>query len=131
MGSSLKYRAGLCLIVAVVLIWVLSAEVTQVRCGFCNLFAFSSVYLFILIGLEVLGSWLGMHACLSDWFGSFRFGRKCSVLIRLFLLNRTALGGFVLHLDSFLNVTRRVENFSGECYASVVISVLKEHLASF
>lgn len=29
MGSGLKYRAGLCLIVAVVLIWVLSAEVTQ------------------------------------------------------------------------------------------------------
>ncbi|TKW06927.1 hypothetical protein SEVIR_7G273200v4 [Setaria viridis] len=29
MGSGLKYRAGLCLIVAVVLIWVISAEVTQ------------------------------------------------------------------------------------------------------
>ncbi|CAN6277138.1 unnamed protein product [Urochloa humidicola] len=29
MGSGLKYRAGLCLIVAVVLIWVFSAEVTQ------------------------------------------------------------------------------------------------------
>ncbi|PAN40420.1 hypothetical protein GQ55_7G306800 [Panicum hallii var. hallii] len=29
MGSSLKYRSGLCLIVAVVLIWVISAEVTQ------------------------------------------------------------------------------------------------------
>ncbi|AQK46658.1 EamA-like transporter family [Zea mays] len=29
MGSSFKYRAGLCLIVAVVLIWVISAEVTQ------------------------------------------------------------------------------------------------------
>ncbi|WVZ87424.1 hypothetical protein U9M48_034060 [Paspalum notatum var. saurae] len=29
MGSDLRYRAGLCLIVAVVLIWVISAEVTQ------------------------------------------------------------------------------------------------------
>jgi len=69
MGSGLKYRAGLCLIVAVVLIWVLSAEVTQVRCGFCNPYA---LYLFILIG----GSWiLAWDACLLIglvWFGSFR-----------------------------------------------------------
>jgi len=52
MGSGLKYRAGLCLIVAVVLIWVISAEVTQV---WIFLFFFSSskrallfVYLFFL-----------------------------------------------------------------------------------
>jgi hypothetical protein len=48
MGSSLKYRSGLCLIVAVVLIWVISAEVTQVwilffflpsaLCCLCSLF---------------------------------------------------------------------------------------------
>lgn len=64
MGSSLKYRSGLCLIVAVVLIWVISAEVTQVRCGFCNLLRVLRGLLVYFVG----GSWLGMHAGLSDWF---------------------------------------------------------------
>jgi hypothetical protein len=42
MASGLKYRAGLCLIVAVVLIWVASAEVTQVPCIF---------FLYLFVGL--------------------------------------------------------------------------------
>jgi len=106
MGSSLKYRAGLCLIVAVVLIWVISAEVTQVWI-FLVLYLFHSkralLFVFLFIYLEVLRSCLGMHACLSDWFGSFG-GRNCSLLIRLILLDRV---GVCCPASQFLNVTHR------------------------
>ena len=82
MGSSLKYRAGLCLIVAVVLIWVISAEVTQV---WIFLFFFSSskralLFVYLFFYLKVLRS----------WFGSFG-GKKCSLLIRLVLLDRVGV----------------------------------------
>jgi solute carrier family 35 protein F5 len=47
MGSNLKYRAGLVLIVAVVLIWVTSAEVTQVT-RFLRVFLLSFVIICFL-----------------------------------------------------------------------------------
>jgi hypothetical protein len=77
MGSGLKYRAGLCLIVAVVLIWVISAEVTQVRFFFLLLFLSlkpSSVLCCLCIYLfgdpQILVSWFG------NWDAWLRYNRK-------------------------------------------------------
>jgi hypothetical protein len=71
MGSSFKYRAGLCLIVAVVLIWVISAEVTQVRCGVDPLILVrvrcSSVHLFIFIGASWILAW-PLGRMLAYWY---------------------------------------------------------------